>query len=468
MGDDECEASAMVDLADSTVVGVADLTPDGIILSANGAFGDLIGRSAPVGTSFYELFDRDADRLRQACASLIEGSRLPGPMDVTVALPSGRHLPVEFHGAATRSDDSSPAGVTVTIIDRSDRTRAEAESARYRAIFEKIGELIGIMAPDGTVLSMNSSAVEFFGTFSSDRGLIRFVPESSVPYLMEEIMPSLRGTGRWEGEVGLLRHDGVEVPHHVTLQRHADPTHGDDYWWAIARDRSMVRIAAEAEALTRLNAAKDQFIAGVSHELRTPLTTIRGFADILVRGGASAPEVAEYTELIRHEAYAMSAIVEDLLVTARAESGHLTMVPRMVAIRSLVDEIAAILPGADGGIENLVSADAVAHADEMRCRQIIRNLLTNSIRHGGNRRWVESEDVGTDLLVRVCDDGAGVDPTLQESIFEAYVSRPNDGTRPESVGLGLTVCRHLARLMGGDVEFDHPGYTRFTLRLPRE
>ena len=477
-----------MDLTDSMAVGVASLATDGTIVASNPAFAELVGRTTPVGTSFYELFGSDAGALREACVALLAAGRSRGnSIETVITLPGGSTRAVELRGAATRFDGGQPNGVTVTIIDRSARLEAEAESARLKALFQDIGELIGIMAPDGTVLSMNASALEFFGRPPVAKGLFQFVPAGALSYLMDEILPALVVSGRWEGQVDLLRHDGVHVPHHVTLQRQTDPSSvggagapgasvggavapgasvGGAYWWAIARDRSMARAAAEADVLRRVNADKDQFIAGVSHELRTPLTTIRGFADVLAGGDVTDSERAEYIGVIQHEAYAMSAIVEDLLVAARVEAGHITIVPREIDIRHVVDQVISALPRTSGSVGNAVGEAMTAVGDEMRVRQVVRNLVSNSIRHGGSRVWVESEAEGADVLIHVCDDGGGVAESIRESMFQPYVSRPNDGARPESVGLGLTVSRQLAWLMDGDIEYAYTGHSRFTLRLP--
>jgi PAS domain S-box-containing protein len=457
-------------------VGVASLTVDGTIVASNPAFADLVGRTAPVGASFYELFGSDSEMLREACAGFMTAGRSSErSIETVITLPGGSRRAVELRGGATRSGGGIPDGVTVTIIDTSARLEAEAESARLKALFQDIGELIGIMAPDGTVLSMNASALEFFGRPPVAKGLFQFVPAGATSYLMDEILPSLASTGRWEGEVHLLRHDGAHVPHHVTLRRQTAPIDGASvggaptdgaYWWATARDRSMARAAAEADVLRRVNADKDQFIASVSHELRTPLTTIRGFADVLAGGDVTDSERAEYIGVIQHEAYAMSAIVEDLLVAARVEAGHITIVPRRLDMRHEVDRVISALPGVSGSVGNAVDEATMAEGDEMRVRQVIRNLVSNSIRHGGTRVWVESQIDGAEILIHVCDDGAGVDDSIKDAMFQPYVSRPNDGARPESVGLGLTVSRQLARMMGGDVEYAYTGHSRFTLRLP--
>lgn len=450
----------VVDLSDSSAVGVASLDGDGTIRAVNSGFADLVGGLARVGESFFDTFDDEAGTLRRACAAVAATGRPGrGAIETVIRLPGGVHRAAEVRTAK----DSD--GVTVTIIDRAAHIEAEAESARLRAIFEDIGELVGIMAPDGTVLSMNAAATAFFGRPPVARGLFQFVPPDGVDALFQEILPALLSTGRWDGEVDLLRHDGSRVPHHVTLRRHTDPS-GDDYWWAIARDRSVARQAAEADALRRANADKDQFIAGVSHELRTPLTTVRGFADILASGTVPPDEAKDFVEIIRHEAYAMSAIVEDLLVAARVEAGRISIVPALLDMRSVVDDVIGALPGADRTVANRLAHGVVATGDVMRCRQVVRNLVTNSIRHGGDQVWVEGQADGDLLYLHVCDDGPGIEPDLREAIFDPYVSRPNDGMRPESVGLGLTVSRQLARLMGGDVLYSYAGHSRFTLVLP--
>jgi signal transduction histidine kinase len=106
-------------------------------------------------------------------------------------------------------------------------------------------------------------------------------------------------------------------------------------------------------------------------------------------------------------------------------------------------------------------------ADPSRTRQIIRNLITNAVRYGGDRVTVEAVEGDQRTVLTVTDDGPGVDPAQWESIFEPYQRAHEAPTQPASIGLGLTVSRQLARLMDGDLVygFGERGSV-FTLTLP--
>lgn len=107
-------------------------------------------------------------------------------------------------------------------------------------------------------------------------------------------------------------------------------------------------------------------------------------------------------------------------------------------------------------------------ADPLRFRQIVRNLLSNATRYGGDKIWIEIEDRAETITVSVVDNGDGVPVALEKRIFEAY-ERGNHGAvaQPGSVGLGLAVSRRLADLMGGTLEYRRvDGTTRFELSLP--
>jgi PAS domain S-box-containing protein len=239
--------------------------------------------------------------------------------------------------------------------------------------------------------------------------------------------------------------------------------------------RSMANVVAAAitrrkgrDRLEGLVRSKDEFVASVSHELRTPLTVVAGIAfelrDHLADLGPT--EVAEYVGMIVTESGEMVDLIEDLLVAARADIGKLTVTPASVDLGREVAEVVASLSTDRERHVEVGGTDAVAWADASRVRQILRNLLTNAFRYGGRRVAVEVGGDGERAVIEVSDDGPGVPPGERELIFEPYQRAHASPGQPASVGLGLTVSRTLARLMGGDLAYDHDGRSVFRLTLP--
>jgi two-component system sensor histidine kinase KdpD len=220
-------------------------------------------------------------------------------------------------------------------------------------------------------------------------------------------------------------------------------------------------------------ASKDQFIASISHELRTPLTAIVGLSQELTTNSTrfDSVEFAEFLRLIADQSLELSNIVDDLLVAARADSGTLQLDPELVDLQELVESAIHMQFARSSREAPSVSiprqGDAFTWADPYRVRQIIRNLLQNAERYGGDRVQVTIERRGLTPAVIVSDDGPGVPPGSENTIFEAYERAHGPVAQPGSVGLGLAVARQLARLMGGDLTYQRRlERTEFVLSLP--
>ena len=236
------------------------------------------------------------------------------------------------------------------------------------------------------------------------------------------------------------------------------------------RHRREVR--EELEKLKELSRAKDQFLASISHELRTPLTGVVGFAELLRDGNGDLTEVERQAMLgsIADQASDLAAIIDDLLVAARSEL-HLLAVDRApVSARS---EVAKVLetagPWRCGDVEVVVEGDRDPWVvgDSARVRQILRNLLSNACRYGGDHIKIRLFGDGDDGFIRVADDGEGVPEGEVERIFEPYHRAHSQDTQPAAIGVGLSVSRQLARLMDGDLVYRREGgWSVFELRLP--
>ena len=219
------------------------------------------------------------------------------------------------------------------------------------------------------------------------------------------------------------------------------------------------------ERLEELMRSKDEFLGAVSHELRTPLTSVVGLAELLRDETFSPQEAAEMISEIAAEARDMADIIEDLLVAARREGGTLAVEPVAVNVaknvRRVVDQVAA------GSVDVAVVGSATALADAVRLRQIMRNLVVNAVRYGGDDVSVNISRANGQVRIEVCDDGAGLPRDQWELIFDPFQRSSNSRHNPASVGLGLSVSRTLARRMAGDLTYRYDsGKSVFALTLP--
>jgi signal transduction histidine kinase len=235
---------------------------------------------------------------------------------------------------------------------------------------------------------------------------------------------------------------------------------------------SLAQITTLKERLEELVRSKDEFVASVSHELRTPLTAVAGLADELRQApdAYSEMETREFIQMIAEQSQELAGIVEDLLVAGRAEMGvqnlNIDDFDILAEARDVVTN--AGLSGVRAEIiAGELDAAIMAHGDPLRVRQILRNLLTNAGRYGGNEVTVDVGMAGDMAWLAVSDNGEGVPEEDIERIFDSYQRSENAIQEPKSVGLGLSVSRKLARLMGGDIEYSRTeGLTRFELTLP--
>lgn len=273
-----------------------------------------------------------------------------------------------------------------------------------------------------------------------------------------ELIAPIKIGDRWVGTIGYTDHTrpgtwtDIEIE---GLMRAAEMVSA--YW-----EREAAR-----EGLMELAQAKDRFIASVSHELRTPLSAVVGFADELRRSAADIGnnDMEEMASLIYSQSMEVTQLVDDLLTAERATSGNLTVHPDSF---DLLEECRQIIEWSEIPKKVSLRGDSVmAFADTLRTRQVVRNLLTNATKYGGEEIIIEVEARGAEAVVVVRDNGNGVRLGDVERIFDPYYRAEDGMTKPDSVGLGLAVARQLGRLMDGDVVYRRSnGWTAFELTVP--
>lgn len=249
------------------------------------------------------------------------------------------------------------------------------------------------------------------------------------------------------------------------------------------RDLEDANIAVERARQDALDAsaAKSEFLANMSHEIRTPLNGVIGMAELALDLETS-PDLRSYLETIRSSARGLSAIVNDILDLSKIEAGKLEIAPERMSLEALLQETLSIFALQAQSqaitIEASVAIDTPCEIvqDVVRIRQILVNLLGNAMKFtsvGGVRLDVSSVTTfsGPGLQFVITDTGIGMTEEQLQRIFEAFAQADTSTTRRfGGTGLGLTICRRLAELMGGQVWAEStPGEgSRFHVELPYE
>lgn len=236
----------------------------------------------------------------------------------------------------------------------------------------------------------------------------------------------------------------------------------------LRRRRRAELLSAELERERALNRSKDQLLANLSHELRTPLTGIYTSALTIEELGAEDPDTSrELNGMIIDQSADLTRMVEDLLASAQADAGRLTFNLLPTSIRSEIEGVVREFSRLPRPIA-IRCADAEVDADPGRLRQLLRNLLSNAVRHGGPRISLRGKSGPEWYTLEVRDNGSGVADDVSARLFERFVHQGDSPLTVGSVGLGLAISRVLAEGMGGSLEYRREaGITVFAVRLPR-
>jgi signal transduction histidine kinase/purine-cytosine permease-like protein/FixJ family two-component response regulator len=243
-------------------------------------------------------------------------------------------------------------------------------------------------------------------------------------------------------------------------------------------DEALQQAKSQAEAAQRAaeaaNQAKSRYITTISHELRTPLNSILGYAQLLEADESMPPPRRHAVGVIRRGGDHLLSLIEGTLDIARIESGKLALDLRPTPFRESLREISHLfeLQAAGKGIGfvcEIADAPAVVRADEKRLRQILINLLGNAVKFTSRGRVRFRLRYGHDIArFEIEDTGPGMTADELDRVFEPFVRGSSaGGAASGGTGLGLTIAKMLAELMGGELTArSEPGVgTTFCVRL---
>ncbi len=237
-------------------------------------------------------------------------------------------------------------------------------------------------------------------------------------------------------------------------------------------------LADHVADLAQADHNKDEFLAMLAHELRNPLAPLRNATEILQTPGVGAREREHAQQLISRQIVNMSRMIDDLLDVSRITQGK-------IVLRRETVELGPILTAAADGLRASCSANrqmlavtlpaepVYLKADATRLEQVFGNLLGNACKYSGPGSHIaltamlESDDT---VVVRVSDDGVGVDPELLPRIFDLFVQSSRTLDRAHGgLGIGLTIVNRLVKLHDGTISARSNGLgqgTEFSICLP--
>jgi len=222
---------------------------------------------------------------------------------------------------------------------------------------------------------------------------------------------------------------------------------------------SVVRAKEEVERTSKF---KDQFLSTMSHELRTPLNAVLGFSDLLAdeRYGPLNDRQQRYVSHIHSGGKHLLKLISDILDLSKIEAGRMELTREDVTVASaFVEVISTLYPLAEKKSQALVQQvdpHLHVHADAMRFKQVLMNLVGNAIKFTPERGRIElaARKVDGQVKIEVRDNGPGIPPEQQQRIFEAFVRLTEKGSSTEGTGLGLAITSRLVELHGSKLEIE--------------
>ncbi len=383
---------------------------------------------------------------------------------------------------ALRDDHGRLVGFSKFTRDLSGR-RAEEETLRqseerFRLLVESVSDYaIYMLDNDGAVTSWNSGAERILGYGRAEIAgthVSRFYSDEEKGSAPWEDLSAARRAGRVELEGWRIKNNGERFWARIVTTALLD---GDGHlrgYAQITQDLSDRRHIQSLEQAAR-NVA--DFIAVLAHELRNPLAPIRTAAHVMSRLPSDHPSQQTMRAMILRQSEQLTRIVDDILDMARITRGVLSIDRKAVDLDKVLEASVETIQGQmdEQGHTFVVDRGAsglVLEGDASRLTQLLINLLNNAARYtppGGRIRLGVTEEGGFAVL-RVVDNGRGIEPDAKEHIFDMFVrGRDARAASNSGLGVGLALSRRIAELHGGSLEVASGGKdtgAEFTVKLP--
>lgn len=476
----EARYRALVELS---IAGIQQIDRDGRIVYANRVIADMLETTPEelIGKTLDELIPPGIDpHPRDIVAQRLNGQR-PAREVLEMEYPtrSGRLIPMLLGISVITDEKEEPQGLTVLMLDVSERKELEAalraERDRISTILNNIGDAVFVTDPGGLIEFVNPAWERLNGYTAAEAvGQPASLLKSGEhpPELYADMWDAVLEGRTWRGELVNRRKDGTTYDTALT----ATPLTDTD-----GAVRSIVTVLYDISAMKELDRLKSQFVSDVSHELRTPLTNIRLYLDLL-RSTSDRTKVERYLDTLSRESDRLAFLIDDLLSLSRLDAGAVSPDIRPVDINrllgSLVDDRRTL--ATRRGLELSLEWDTrlpPALGDERLLSQVFTNLLTNAMNYTPDQGRITLrthhvvDEEGSWVAAEIADTGPGIPAEEQPMIFRRFFrGRASRATGAAGTGLGLAICREIVELHSGKITLESEGIpgrgTRFTVWLP--
>ena len=390
--------------------------------------------------------------------------------------------------AACRHPDSGPPEIYAIYTDITERKQRER---RLSAIFNQTYQFTGLMKPDGTMIEVNDTALQF-GDLTREEVVGKPLWETHWAQTGRRSKRRLREAIQRAAEGEFVRYErpvrGSEETRTADFSIRPVTNEQGEVTLLIpeARDISELKerekklrqakeeaekARAEAESASR---AKSAMLANMSHEIRTPLTSVIGFAEAIGEETDEEAPASRFAGLIRKSGKRLLRTLDGVLNLSKLEAGQTELTPGPVDLgaqaREAAREAAAKAKGNEVDIR-LEANRTPARADEGTVQIVVQNLLSNAIKYTEEGTvWIRTRQEDAAAALEVEDTGIGMEPEIVEELFEPFRQESEGLSRQyEGTGLGLTIAKRAVEQMRGtiEVETEKGKGSRFIVRLPR-
>ena len=379
------------------------------------------------------------------------------------------------------------------VVEVAKHKQAEAElseaEAQYRAVFENAADGIFRANPEGRLILANPALAKMLG-FANPASLLEHAGLENVePFLHDALRTALvtqfdsYGAIR-NAEFQARRRDGSPLELSITGYIYRDETLSILYYEGVIHDVTARRRVAELqiakEAAELAAKTKGEFLANMSHEIRTPMTAILGFTTLALRLDAP-PKVLDYLQKISAAGQSLLTVINDILDFSKMDAGKLELEAIPFDLNDVLGRVRDLFTeqARAKGIALLIPAPtdmpAAVVGDPNRVTQILVNLVNNAIKFTAQGEVALLASVrlrsshGVEIAFEVRDTGIGMTQAQIDRLFQAFSQADTSTTRQYGgTGLGLTISKNLAELMGGTISVaSTPGAgTTFRLTAP--